>query len=215
MEEKLYFKPASYGKGIKKKDKSTKPDESDKNNDHRIRNLILFLALIAIIVLIILWLLRGKTTMTGQYPENVSNESLTCVSANTQYEKTSWIDSDNKELKINAIFNGTESLKSISLIYTLYYADEGEAYYAEAKSHAQLNDGFAAIGFDVQKFDNKFARYGNKLIISLTANKSEINEYSASYFLLPVEDDGLKLKTISDYKNAFENQSFSCTATVE
>lgn len=213
MEEKLYFKPAKYGKGIKQKAKPEKT--ADENKNHRVRNLIFFLIFIVVIVLIILWLLRGKTTVSGQYPENVSNESLTCVSINTQYEKTSWIDSDNKELKINAIFNGTELLKSISLIYTLHYADESEAYYAEAKSHAQLNDGFAAVGFDVRKFDNKFARYGNKLIISLTANKSEINEYSASYFLLPVEDGDLKLKTISDYKNAFEGQGFSCTTTAE
>lgn len=213
MEEKLYFKPAKYGKGIKKQKEKIEKDKDEK--DHRIRNLIVFLLFIVAIILIILWLLHGKTTTSGQYPENISNESLTCISKNTKYEKTSWVDSDDKELKINAIFNGTESLKTISLIYTLNYADESEAYYAEAKSHAQLNDSFAAVGYDVRKFDNKFARYNNKLIISLTASKSEIDEYSAVYFMLPIEADGFKLKTLSDYKRAYETQDFFCVVTAE
>ena len=214
MEEKLYFKPADYGKGRKKKQVKHKSKSKEKNN-HKILKLAGIIIFLAIVAIIIIWLLRGTTTTTGQYPENVKNKSLTCVSSQIQYEKTSWINSDEKELKINTIFNGTDSLKSLSLIYTLTYESEADAYLAEAKSHAQLNEGFATMGYDVRKFSNKFSRYGNKLIITLTTNKTELDEYSASYFLLPTSEEGFVLKSLSDYQNAFEAQGMTCSSTTE
>ena len=88
MEEKLYFKPASYGKGIKQKEKPVKRKEKeDGEKTHRVRNLVLFLLFIAIIIIVILWLLHGRTITTGQYPANVKNESLECVSTSLTYPK--------------------------------------------------------------------------------------------------------------------------------
>ena len=215
MEEKLYFKPGNYGKGRKKKQTEQKVDNAPEKKDHKATKLISPLLFLLIAIIIIIWLLHGKTTTSGQYPENVKNESLTCASSQIKYEKTSWIDSDEKELKINAIFNGADSLKSLSLIYTLVYPSETDAYLAESQSHAQLNEGFAAIGYDVRKFSNKFSRYDNKLIITLTTSKAELDEYSASYFLLPTSEDGFKLNTLSDYQNAFEAQGMTCSSTID
>ena len=217
LENKLYFRPANYGKGqrkYKEKPASAKKQTSDKKN-HRARNLVLFLLLLAIIVAVIIWLLHGQTVTSGKYPENIKNESLTCISSQIQYEKTSWIDSEEKELKINAIFNGEESLKTLSLIYTLTFESESDAYYAEAKSHAQLNEGFAAVGYDVRKFSNKFSRYDNQLIITLTATKTELDEYSASYFLLPTDENGFHIKTLSDFRTAFEANGMNCSSSTE
>ena len=127
MEEKLYFKPADYGKVIEKKDKPEKPDGSNKNDNHHIRNLILFLALIAIIVLIILWLLHGKTTIRGQYPENIKNESLSCISTTAIYEKADERIADKRELKINAVFYGENNLSAIGLRYAQDFENNGDA----------------------------------------------------------------------------------------
>ena len=208
MEERLYFEPETSGKKKIKKEK-------EKKKNHKFLKLFFFLLFLLIIILIIIWLLNGSKTISGQYPENVKNESLTCISNNIQYEKTSWIDSDNKELKINAIFNGEDSLKTISLIYTLTYASEEDAYFAEAKSHAQINEGFATIGYNTRKFNNKFSRYDNKLIITLTASGAEIDEYSADYFLLPKEETKARLEKLSDYEKELEAKGLKCASTIE
>ena len=175
MEEKLYFKPELSEK---------KKGKTNSKKDHRFLKLFSFLLMLLIIILVIIWLLRGKTTVSGQYPENVSNESLSCASNSVKPPKLSSIDSDEKELKINAVFRGTDELKSLSLIYTLNYPTEDEAYKNEAISHAELNESLSASGFSVSSFKNKFSRYDGKLIISLSINKTEINEFSAPFFLL-------------------------------
>ena len=210
MEEKLYFKPASYGKGNKKKEKL-----DDSKNDYRIRNLVLFSLLIVVIVAVILWLLRGKTTTSGQFPENVKTESLTCVSTKLVPEKLNGATSSDREVKISAIFRGADDLKSISLVYTLNYASPDEAYGYEAKSHAEFNKALAASGYSVSKFSNKFSRYDNKLIISLSANNNEIDQISASYFMLNIGEKGELAKTITDYMQNYEMQGFACKSTTE
>lgn len=84
MEEKLYFKPADYGKGKKKAEKD-KPKEKE---NHKVAKLIGILLFLLIVVVIIIWLLRGKITTTGQYPENVKIESLKCESAKVHTRKS-------------------------------------------------------------------------------------------------------------------------------
>lgn len=218
MEEKLYFRPAKYGKGLKKhKEKSKEPDKAEPKKDsknHRARNLILFLLFLAVVVVVIVWLLRGEITTSGQYPENIKNYSLSCTSRGITPEKLASADSADKELKINAIFNNDAELKNISLIYTTIYASESAAYSAEAHTHADLNHALSASGYNVEKFSNKFSRYGEKLIISLYALQSEIDEISAPYFLIPLDDNHkVSLKNLDDYKASYESLGFTCNTS--
>lgn len=210
MEEKLYFKPEHYGQ---KKD--NKPKEKSEKKNRRIPKLLGFLLLIVIIVLIIIWLLRGKTTVSGRYPENVKTESLTCVSTELTPEKLSGADAKDKEVKINAIFRDVEELKSISLTYTLNYASSDETYGYEAKSHAEFNKSLSASGYSVSKFKNKFARYDSDLIISLFAEKNELDQIAAPYFMLSVDKDGSIPGNISEYKKNYEAQGFSCESSID
>ena len=210
MEEKLYFKPAGYGKGIKKKEKPVKEKEDDERN-HRVRNLVLFLLLIGAIVIIVIWLLHGRTTTTGQYPANIRNESLTCISKEYILPKMSYLASADREVKINAIFDDSVGLKNISLIYTLNYATSDEAYGAEAKGHALFNQTLGASGFSVNKFNNKFSRYNESLIVSLFAEKPDLDEFSAPYFALETNFP----TTILDYKHYYESLGFFCKVSGE
>ena len=75
MKTNLYFEPADYGKGMKKKNiqQTTQYEESNKRAWH-LGRLLGVVIVLAIIILIILWLLRGKETTSGQFPENVRNE---------------------------------------------------------------------------------------------------------------------------------------------
>ena len=209
MEEKLYFKPAGYGKGIKKKpepEKSTKTEKGKKN--HRTRNLILFLVLVVIIVLVILWLLRGKTTTHGQYPENVKNESLSCTSNDIVYGKIGPVSPIEHELKINMVFYGEEKLSSINLRYNLTFASDAEAYAAEATSHADFNLGLQKSGHSSGSFHNKFTLMDNILNISLRADNNEIDELTREYFLL---DRTNPPTTINEYRTNYEAQGFICS----
>lgn len=208
LEEKLYFAPANYGKSAKHSKKS-----KEKKN-HKILKLGGFLLALAIIIIVIIWLLHGKTTTTGQYPENVRNESLSCIDTAKKYDPAGPIDSDTKSLKINAIFRGSETLKEISLVYTLEYASEKEAYEHEAISHAHFNKSLGASSYPISKFSNKYARYDNKLIISLTANLNEIDSVSAPYFLISLDEDReVAVKSIDEYQSMYEAQGFICENT--
>ena len=210
MEEKLYFKPAKYGKGIKnQKEKTEKKDKDEK--DHRTRNLILFLIFIITVVLIILWLLRGKTTTAGQYPANVKNETLNCESSNLPYSKITSVSSEQKNLKLNLVFDNSEKLKSIALIYTMGFTNDEEVKRAEAFAHAEFNLGLNAAGFNSSMFENKFARYSNQLIISLFGDLSTLNEYTASYFMIDDAESPDSLpKSIDEYAQNYQTQGFTC-----
>lgn len=218
MEEKLYFAPANYGKGAKRAEKTadslaTQKKSKEKKN-HKILKLGGFLLILAIAIIVIIWLLHGKTTTSGQYPENVKNEALTCESSTVAYPKITKANSDSKKLKINLIFNNDAKLKNTSLVYTIYYDDEEEVKKAEAFAHAEFNLGLNANGYSSTKFNNKFARYNNSLIISLFANASEIDEYTAPYFM--IERDDYKFpETIVEYEEMYEAQGFSCNSTKE
>ncbi|MBQ6605584.1 hypothetical protein IJH66_01225 [Candidatus Saccharibacteria bacterium] len=208
MEEKrLYFEPEFSGNKKHKKEKS-------KKGEHKFLKLFFFLLFLLIMVLIIIWLLRGSKTVSGQYPANVKNEALICESEEIAYSKITKAISDNKNLKINILFDSDNKLKNASLIYTLYYDNEDEVKRAEAFAHAEFNLGLNDNGYSSSKFNNKFARYPDRLIISLFANSSDIDEYTAQYFMINQEEYHFP-ETISEYKKMYDSQGFSCESTEE
>ncbi|MBQ7802765.1 hypothetical protein IJ380_02810 [Candidatus Saccharibacteria bacterium] len=217
MQEKLYFSPAHYGKGIKKKDKSTElPTEDNGEKNHRIRNFIFVVLFLAILVVVIIWLLRGKATTSGQYPANIRNESLTCRSETIAYDKVSNISSDNKELKISMVFAGKDTLSSANLEYILIFGSYSEAHSAEAVSHAQFNIGLQTLGYDAGKFSNKFSIIDNRLVISLHASSDKaLDDTTRSYFLIDYADSGELPKTLTEYRKNYEQQGFSCVSTTD
>jgi len=210
LEEKLYFKPASYGKGIKQKEKPAKKEEKeDGEKTHRVRNLILFLLLIAVIVIIILWLLRGKTTTTGQYPANVKNESLECISTTLTYPKLGTVSPAPKEtnLTLTAVFSGEDTLRTISVKNLMTFESNSEAVVAEARTHANFNIGLRAYNYGTEKFENKFSIMSDKLLVNLTAKSKELDEFSKGYFLITSEQ---LPTTLTDFKQEYEAQGFTC-----
>lgn len=212
MEEKLYFEPENYGK----KKEHKEPQKKSEKKDHRILKLLGFLLFLAIIFLIIIWLLRGRTTTSGQFPANVRNESLVCESDNITYEKVNSVSSDDKNLKISMVFNGEASFSSASLKYTLHFASSGEAHSAEAVSHAQFNLALQALGYDAGKFNNKFSEIGSDLIITLNLSSSKtLDDTTRSYFLVEYAENDMLPETLSEYRHNYESQGFACISTVE
>ena len=213
MEEKLYFKPANYGKG-KKKEQTEQKSEPKTNKNHKALKLVIVLLILAIVVAVIIWLLRGKTTTAGQYPANVRNESLSCSATDKAYEPANRVSSDNKELKIDMIFYGAEKLSAMSLKYTLTFASNEEAYSAEAFNRAGFNLGLQERGFSSGLFNNKFSLMDNILVLTLRADADEIEEeeLTREYFLL---DRSAFPKNLSDFRKHYESAGFTCASTID
>ena len=203
MEEKLYFKPENYGKKGKK-EKST-----SEKKDRKGLKLAIFFLILLVIILIILWLLRGKTTVSGQYPANVKNESLECISTELIYPKLgSFSPAPQKnELTLTAVFIGDGALKSLSVKELMTFESNSDAIVAEARVHANFNIGLRPYNYDTGKFDNKFSIMSNKLLVNLTAKASELDDFSKSYFLIASEE---LPSTLSEFQAEYEAQGFTC-----
>lgn len=203
LEEKLYFKPEGYGKGRKKK------QQTEQRVEHKVLKLFCLLLFLLVIVIIIIWLLRGKTTTSGQYPANVKTESLECTSVETIYPKLGKFSPIPKEtnLTITAIFSGENELQTISLKNLMTFNSNSEAIVAEAVAHANFNIGLHSYGYNISKFENKFSISEEKLLVNLAARVKEIDERSKDYFLITSE---ILPTTLNDYKNEYEANGFSC-----
>lgn len=211
MEEKLYFKPANYGKD--KKTKLVKNGKLEEKKNHKVFKLIGVLLFLIIFVVIIIWLLRGRTTTTGQYPANITNESLSCSSSAIEYSKISKRSAKSTELKITMVFSGAEKLVSGSLRYILHYDNHSEAVGSEAVNHANFGTELASRNLEFTEFDNKFTILDNILEVSLRTPASGIDEFSADYFLIDIKD---RLpETLEEYKKNYESQGFACKTSKE
>ena len=114
MEEKLYFKPADYGKGTKKA--KVKPEKSPKPFLRLGIVLVIFIALI----IVVLYFLRGKTTTTNEQIPTVKSTSLSCFSDSFVYPIFTYDGAKSRELSIKMIFS-EDTLKSVALEYSLFY----------------------------------------------------------------------------------------------
>lgn len=209
MEEKIYFKPEGYGKGKKKVEKI----EPKEKGNHKVAKLVGILFFLFIVIAIIIWLLRGKTTVNGQYPANITNESLSCSSSSIEYQKVSKRSAKSTELKMTMVFSGTEKLVSGSLRYILRYDNHSEAVNSEAVNHANFGTELASRNLKFTEFDNKFTILDEILEVSLRASASSINEYTADYFLIDTKNE--LPKTLEEYKKNYESQGFACETSKE
>ena len=206
MEEKLYFEPEKSGNVKRTKEKKT---------DHKILKLICFLILFLYIILVILWLLKGTKTVSGQYPENVRNEYIECVSNDVVYDKANEISSEDRELKISMIFYGDDEFSSASLKYTLHFSDNLQAGQAASLLHAQFAKNLAESGYSFEKFSNKFSILDNDLVLTLHASDGKIDDKAKSYFVVDETASGKLPVTLKEYKNNYEAKGFSCKTSIE
>lgn len=220
MEEKLYFKPEEYGKGTNRrrgKVKLGRKPESEKaktERSHCIRNLVFFILFLIILIFVILWLLRGKTTITGQYPANIKNESLECTISGRVYEKINKIQPASSEIKITMIFYGEDKFNSASLKYDATFTSDYEAKKAEPIAHAQFSKELASVGLSFGEFNNKFSVIDDKLVLALFATNSDDEDAGLKEFFLIKEDGNPSPTKLTEYKTNYESQGFSCKTSL-
>lgn len=159
------------------------------------------------IILLFVFLMKGTTTVSGSYPENVKDNSVICNSSGLSYQFFRYDNSSEKDAKISILFNG-DNLKSISLVYTLLYSNEIGAKTSEAQNHAAMNIHFGEDGLGGDSFSAHYNINGNKMTMNIYATPSDLRTtYGSKYFLI----DGLPLESsIEQYKNHLEKQGFTC-----
>ena len=129
------------------------------------------------------------------------------------YEKITKAASDKKKLEINGTFSGEEELRKLSLVYTLEFDNHEAVKEPEALAQSEFNLGLAAFNYSSESFGKKFSIYDNKMILSLSVEKNQLDQVAATYFLIN-PGDGIP-KTLSEFRKTYENKGFSCTATTD
>ena len=192
-----------------KKNKSPSKTNNKNNRTHQIVRLAGVIVILLAVIIALWLLLRGKTTTSGRYPDNIKDESLVCSSDSKIYDKLGSFSPapSSTELKITAIFRGTDTLNRLSIKNLMTFESQSEAVVAEARSHANFNLGLQALNVDSGSFENKFSILDKQLLFNLTARKSDITDFSKAYFML--KSDKLP-ETLADYKAEYESQGFKC-----
>lgn len=165
----------------------------------------MFLVIVAV-VLLLAFFLRGQTTVSGENPDVKSTISLNCVSDDYKYDFFPYDNSDNKNLKIDIIFEN-EKVSSASLVYMLYYQNAENITESDAENHASMNINFSKDGLEADALNANFSKLSDGLKMSLYANIEDINDVTSKYFLLDYFDKGYTIKNI---QRIYESKGLIC-----
>lgn len=167
---------------------------------------IIIIAVCVAIIIALFFMLKGSTTTSGKYPEDVVSTSLSCSKNDAFYPFFDYDNADSKEIKINATFN-QDIIESISLIARLYYSSSDKIVSSEAVNHAAMNKSFGfALGPDA--LGASYAKLKDAFKMSLFAEKKDINADSARFLL--ISPDPELPQTMSDYRKNYEQQGYVC-----
>ena len=202
MEEKLYSKPANYGKG-KKKIKQ----EEQKEKDHKGLKLGLAFLVLAALVIVILYFLRGNTSITNEKIPNVKNTLVSCYSGSIYYPVFTYDGAEKRETDIKIVAQDYE-LKSISLEHSLFYNSATAIEASEAHNHAAMNLSFGKNGLGPDSYDAKYTILSDRVRMNLYAASAKLNDVAKQYFL--VETEGAFPTSVLSLRKNYEAQGFTC-----
>ena len=190
------------------KDKKRKKDQLIK--------LVAILLILGAVIFMILWLLKGKTTTSGNFPGPTRNDFLVCQKQNPEYGIIELRNPLKSEAKVTFSITESGEMHSASLTYTSVYENERGAYDSRNVTNGVFGQALAKSGLSPSALSNKFTLYDNKLIITLTAERGELNAKTAKFFMLKNTDDlDFSRATTSDYQRLYEAQGFSCQTSLE
>lgn len=193
------------------KSSEKKKSKEDNKKKARIAICILILGVVALIIGLIL-LMRGSTTTTGEYPEDVKQASLICRANNFSYPIFTYDNSVKKETEVKVIF-GVKEFSSISLTQTMFYNDKDDVTASEAFSHADMNKSFGRDSLGADALGVSYARLEDRMKMSLYVNASKIDVVTAKYFLIDRYSDYTLPRTLAELKKNYENKGFSCSTS--
>lgn len=177
------------------------PDNKKMNKNWLL--LVGVILVIGIVVLLLWFLMRGEIKTAGDWPEDETTESLSCVVEKLTYK---FFKSNNiiDNIRINVVFNNNK-INSISLVTKTTYPDNDTTRAISDGHEGDMNLSFYDNGMDSYSLGATYSVDNNFAQISLYATSSELNDVSIQYFML----DTLP-KNIDEYKKAYANQGFTC-----
>ena len=186
-------------------------DSSDKDRRHNglLRKLILPLIIIIVIIILIL-LMRGTNRTSGSYPADVHTKAMSCVKDGQGYDKVYELNPESRNVKVDMIFEGTTTLQTISLKYTMNFASAERAEEARATASVTLAESLHDYGYDFGDFSNKLSALDSSLTVELFANKTELTTKSASFFMVKTNSKKALPATMEEFRKNYTDQGFTC-----
>lgn len=167
---------------------------------------IIGIILAAIIIVLSILLLNGKTTTTGSYPDDISDESLTCTAENIDYPFFAYDNAIKKEAEINVLFS-RDKLKSIALTYSLYYNNAQSITGSEAHNHAAMNISFGKNSMGADALNANYAKLEDRMRMNLYASGNEISNITLRYFFITTDNIP---ENVTTFKNIYQGIGFKC-----
>ena len=177
----------------------------------------LILPIIVVVVAVVAYfLMKRKTTTTGAYPHDIRTESLNCTKEGQAYDKVWELKPSSRRVDITAIFEGTSSVQSVAIKYTMNFESAERADTARHTASVTIAQSLQDAGFNFNSFDNKMSVIDSTIYIDLIAKREELNTKSAPFFLIEKTASGSDLPiTLQDYRNNYVKQGFVCKATTD
>lgn len=189
-------------------DKEEYNNKSKKKRNNIGITICLIVFIVTILGLVLFFSTRGKTTTSGNYPDNVSDESLTCSGENIDYPFFTYDNAIKKTAEIKALFSNNE-LKSIALTYSLYYNDAQSITASEAHSHAAMNKSFGEIGLNkADAYNAKYAKMEDRMQMNLYTTANDFNNTAKRYFLFETDEE--LPDTIEGYQAVYKTKGLNC-----
>lgn len=135
------------------------------------------------VVLFIWFFMQGQTTVNGKYEGLTVTQDLVCVGDGVNYPIFNYHETNDKQMRITAIFNN-DKLGSVSLIYKMVYANDEMAKQSSALNHAAMNNDFGYHGLHADYYDASYSRVDNTFQMTLYASGKLIDNTMARYFML-------------------------------
>ncbi|MBR3248740.1 hypothetical protein IKF89_01785 [Candidatus Saccharibacteria bacterium] len=163
--------------------------------------------LLTAVVLAICFFMQGETKTSGDWPELETSESLSCEVEGLAYPLFKYDNSDRKTTKVSMVLNNGK-LRTISLVYQLYYSDSSKIERSEAENHAAMNLRMQDEGLGPDALGMNFARLADSMKMSLYADASALNGGTVKYFEL----DNVSKYDLGTLRTAYEQKGFGCVA---
>lgn len=133
------------------------------------------------VVFLILFLLQGKTKYSDSKGSTIKTQSITCASDNVVYPFQTA--SGGGAIKIHIVLND-DKLKSISLVYRLYYSDSSAIEQETTRLNADMNRAFGENGLGVDALGVTYSPLADSVQMTLYTERKSLNSDSAKFFLL-------------------------------
>lgn len=166
---------------------------------------------VVVLVVVVIIKMQGNVQYNDTNPPSVKVASTTCQSSIVSYVPLESVATPKgKGIRVNIIFENDKA-KNMSLEYTSTYEDGEKARAAYNHMSTTLGPRMVEAGFrDSDAFNNQFTIEGDRIILSLYAEKDEISKQSAQFFAIKLDDGETMPRTKVEFTKKYASEGFRC-----